>query len=75
MRIACMLFDGLTALDVVGPYEVLQRLPDADLGFVARRPGVIRTHDTRLGLVADRGFDEVTEADVLVVPGGFATRA
>lgn len=70
-----MLFDGITALDIVGPYEVLQRLPDADLGFVARQPGVIRTDNKLLGLVADRGFDEVTEADVLVVPGGFATRA
>lgn len=75
MRIACLVFEGITALDIVGPYEVLQRLPDADLGFVARRPGVIRTDNGFLGLVADRGFDEVPEADVLVVPGGFATRA
>ena len=31
MQIACFLFDGITALDIVGPYEVLQRLPDADV--------------------------------------------
>ena len=35
MDIVCLLFDGITALDIVGPYEVLQRLPDADVKFVA----------------------------------------
>jgi len=35
VQIACFLFDGITALDIVGPYEVLQRLPEADVRFVA----------------------------------------
>jgi putative intracellular protease/amidase len=74
MEIACMLFDGITALDIVGPYEVLQRLPDADVKFVARRPGEVRTDNRFLALVADHGFDDVTSPDVVVVPGGFATR-
>lgn len=75
MRIACMLFDGITALDVVGPYEVLQRLPGATVEFVARERGEVRTDNRFLGLVADRSFDEVGAADLLVVPGGFGTRA
>ena len=39
MRIAILIFDQLTALDAVGPYEVLSRLPGADLRFVAKEPG------------------------------------
>src|ERR671919_401399 len=35
MDIAILLFDRLTALDAVGPYEVLSRLPGANLAFVA----------------------------------------
>ena len=75
MDIVCLLFDGITALDIVGPYEVLQRLPGADVKFVARSTGEIRTDNTFLALVADYSLSEVTRADVLVVPGGFATRA
>jgi putative intracellular protease/amidase len=75
MNIVCLLFEGITALDIVGPYEVLQRLPDADVTFVAAQAGAIRTDNGFLALVADRTLDEVTHADILVVPGGFATRA
>jgi transcriptional regulator GlxA family with amidase domain len=69
------LFDGITALDIVGPYEVLQRLPEADVKFVARSAGEVRTDNRFLALVADHALSDVTRADVLVVPGGFATRA
>jgi putative intracellular protease/amidase len=73
--IVCLLFDGITALDIVGPYEVLQRLPEADVTFVAAAAGEIRTDNGFLALVADHSLAETTRADVLVVPGGFATRA
>jgi len=75
VQIACFLFDGITALDIVGPYEVLQRLPEADVRFVAKQAGEIRTDNKFLALVADHGIDEITEPDIVVVPGGFATRA
>jgi putative intracellular protease/amidase len=75
MQIACFVFDGITALDIVGPYEVLQRLPEADVKFVAKQKGEIRTDNGFLALVADHGIDDVTNPDVVVVPGGFATRA
>ena len=75
MDIVCLLFDGITALDIVGPYEVLQRLPDADVKFVAKTAGPVRTDNGFLALVADHATADVTHADVLVVPGGFATRA
>jgi putative intracellular protease/amidase len=73
--IVCLLFDGITALDIVGPYEVLQRLPDANVKFVAASAGEVRTDNKFLALVADYALDAITSADVLVVPGGFATRA
>jgi putative intracellular protease/amidase len=74
MDIVCFVFDGITALDIVGPYEVLQRLPSAEVKFVGLRRGEVRTDTKSLGLVADFAIDEIAEADVLVVPGGFATR-
>jgi transcriptional regulator GlxA family with amidase domain len=68
-RIAILLYDGLTALDAVGPYEVLCRVPDASVVTVAKRAGQIRTDTGVLGLVADRSLRQVSHADVLVVPG------
>jgi putative intracellular protease/amidase len=73
--IVCFLFDGITALDIVGPYEVLQRLPEAEVKFVARDKGEIRTDNRFLALTADYALADIQRADILVVPGGFATRA
>ena len=75
MDIAIPIFDELTALDAVGPYEVLSRLPDARVSFVATEPGPKRTEDGMLALTADLALSELPEPDVLVVPGGFGTRA
>jgi transcriptional regulator GlxA family with amidase domain len=75
VNIVCFVFDGITALDAVGPYEVLARLPGANLRFAGLARGVVRTDNRVLGLVADAAIDEVASADVLVVPGGYATRA
>ncbi|MDQ1434861.1 MAG: hypothetical protein QOF59_1677 [Actinomycetota bacterium] len=75
MDIVCLLFEGITALDIVGPYEVLQRLPEANVKFVAKAAGEVRTDNKFLALVADYALAEVTSAHVLVIPGGFATRA
>ncbi len=73
MDIVCLLFEGLTALDIVGPYEVLQRLPNVDMEFVAASAGEVRTDNQALALVADYSLAEITSADVVVIPGGFAT--
>ncbi|PZG01897.1 thiamine biosynthesis protein ThiJ [Micromonospora deserti] len=68
-RVAILLYDGFTALDAVGPYEVLCRVPDASVVTVAKRVGPVRTDTGVLGLVADRALHQVREADVLLVPG------
>ncbi|MGW4023288.1 DJ-1/PfpI family protein [Streptomyces sp. NPDC005009] len=70
MQIAIVLFDRFTALDAVGPYETLGRLPDAETVFVAERTGPVRTETGALALTADRTLDEVPSPDVVVVPGG-----
>ena len=75
MQIAFLLFDRLTTLDAIGPYEVLQRLPHAEVRFVAREPGEKRDEKGFAALVADHSLDDVTSPDVIVVPGGFGTRA
>jgi putative intracellular protease/amidase len=75
MNIAIPIFDRLTALDAVGPYEVLARLPGATVHFVAAEPGPKRTENGMLALLADRALDELPDPEVLVVPGGYGTRA
>ncbi|MEM7337630.1 MAG: DJ-1/PfpI family protein [Actinomycetota bacterium] len=75
LQIAIPLFDRLTALDGIGPYEVMQRLPEASVVFVAERTGEFRTENGFLGLTADATYDEVPTPDVVIVPGGVGTRA
>jgi transcriptional regulator GlxA family with amidase domain len=70
VEIAVVIFDRLTALDAVGPYEVLSRLPGAEVRFVALETGPKRTDTKALALLADTTLDEVPHPDVIVVPGG-----
>jgi len=74
MRIAILIFDRLTALDAVGPYEVFSRLPGIELDFVAKEAGPKRTDTGALGLMADRAIDEVEMPEILLVPGGDGNR-
>src|ERR1051326_4425629 len=70
MKIAILLYDKFTALDAVGPYEVLRSLPGAEVTFVAKTAGPQRNDARSLSLVAESDFAALTAADVLVVPGG-----
>ncbi|MEM6675233.1 MAG: DJ-1/PfpI family protein [Planctomycetota bacterium] len=74
MDIVIYLFEGITALDAVGPYEVLTRLPDARVRFVGDEVGLARTDNGALALACDVARRDVDRADVLLVPGGFGTR-
>jgi putative intracellular protease/amidase len=73
MRIVFPVFDELTALDAVGPYEVLRMLPGAEVVFAAERAGTV-TAQGGLTLTAPVAFQEVDGCDILVVPGGRGTR-
>jgi len=74
IRIAVPVFDRMTALDAIGPYEVLQRIPTFDITFVGHAVGEVRTENAMLGLRADATFEELSEPDVIVFPGGVGTR-
>ena len=74
MEIAIPLYDRFTALDAVGPYEVLWRVPGATVRWVAAEARPYAT-DRGLELVAEATFDDVPGPDVIVVPGGTGTRA
>ncbi|WP_129665194.1 DJ-1/PfpI family protein [Phytoactinopolyspora endophytica] len=69
-QIAILIYPGFTALDAVGPYEVLSRLPNARVTFVARQPGLVHSDTGALVMRAEAAIDELPSPDVLVIPGG-----
>jgi transcriptional regulator GlxA family with amidase domain len=75
MQVAYLLYDRFTALDITGPHEVLNSVPGNESIFVAEETGPVRNESDTLSLVADASLDEVPSPDILVVPGGFGTRA
>jgi len=72
MRIAFFLYEGLTTLDIIGPHDVLSRLPDAEAISVGKTTGPFMADTGTLGLTATHTIDQVDAADILVVPGGVA---
>ena len=73
--IAIPLFPHFTALDGIGPYEVLQRIPEFDVTFVGHERGVVRSDNGMLGIEVDATFEEIATPEIVVFPGGFGTRA
>ncbi len=73
MQIAIMVYPGFTALDFIGPYEVLRNLPDAEVRFVWHEPGPIAADSGVLLVGATHSFDETPSPDIILVPGGMAT--
>ncbi|HEV2858567.1 MAG TPA: DJ-1/PfpI family protein [Solirubrobacterales bacterium] len=74
MKTSILIFDGITALDAIGPYEVLSRPPGWEVEFVGKRRGEVRSDSGALGLTADKSLAEVERADILLVPGGKGNR-
>jgi transcriptional regulator GlxA family with amidase domain len=70
MQIAILLYEKLTALDAIGPYEVLRSVPGWEVRFVGLAKGSVRTDSGALGLDVDYSLEEVTEPDIVLVPGG-----
>lgn len=73
LTIAVVLYDRMTALDVIGPMEVLRFIPGARLQFVSAARGPVHTDTPPLDLYATATFEEVPDPDVVVVPGGPGT--
>jgi transcriptional regulator GlxA family with amidase domain len=74
MQIAILIFEKLTALDAIGPYEVLRNVPGWEVRFVGLEKGPVRTDSGALALNVDYTLEEVTEPDVVLVPGGEGNR-
>lgn len=74
MQIAIPLYDRFTALDAVGPYEVLSRLPDSRVTFVATEAGPYKTDNGMLTVLAEASLDDLPRPEILCVPGGWGTR-
>jgi transcriptional regulator GlxA family with amidase domain len=72
MKIAIPLYDRFTALDAVGPFEVLSLLPGAEITWLGPEAGPVST-DNGLTLVAGAAYEELPDPEVLLVPGGLGT--
>jgi transcriptional regulator GlxA family with amidase domain len=63
-----VMYDQMTALDLVGPYQVLAAVPDAEIRLAAVSAGPQRT-DTGLAMVADYALSELEDSELILVPG------
>lgn len=70
MNIAILLYERFTALDAIGPYEVLSRLPGARVTFVGAERGPVTTDNGMATLIAERSISEVANPEIVLVPGG-----
>lgn len=73
--VAIPLFDRFTALDAVGPYQVLAGLPGARVRFLGPEAGPVRCDNRMLTLVAEAAYEKVPRPEIVVFPGGNGTRA
>ena len=72
MQIAFLIYEGLTALDIVGPYEVLSQILGSDIRFVAKRPGSVTVDSGAFSIGTDYELADVPRPEVFVIPGGLA---
>ena len=69
MKIAILIYDGFTALDAVGPYEVLSCLPEARVHFVSTELGPKRAHTNFLSVMADYTLNDISDPEIILVRG------
>jgi transcriptional regulator GlxA family with amidase domain len=74
LQVVIPLFPEFTALDGIGPYEVLQRIPTIDVTFIGHARGEVRSENGFLGITADGTFEDFPRPDIIVFPGGVGTR-
>jgi putative intracellular protease/amidase len=70
MEVAFLAYEGMTTLDLIGPYEVLNGVPGWDVRFVGKKKGEIRVDSKAFGIVVDNALSDVPRPDIFVVPGG-----
>ncbi len=72
-QIAFVAYPGFTALDMIGPYEVLRNLPGAEVRFVWHESGPITADSGVLVIGATHSLTETPSPDLILVPGGPST--
>ena len=72
-QVAILLYPGLTALDAVGPFEVLSRMPNTEVRFVGKEVGPLMTEGGVLFLGVTHTLAETPSPDLVLVPGGTTT--
>lgn len=73
--VAIPIFPDITFLDAVGPYEVVSSLASVKVVFVSHKPGLYADSRKFLSVQATHSFEDAPSPDVVIVPGGFGTRA
>jgi transcriptional regulator GlxA family with amidase domain len=74
MQTAILVYEEMTVLDAVGPYDVLRSVPGWEVRFVGKERGEVRDEPGQLGIIADHALEEVTDPDIVLVPGGSGSR-
>ncbi|HEY7112596.1 MAG TPA: DJ-1/PfpI family protein [Thermoanaerobaculia bacterium] len=72
-QVAILLYPGVTALDAVGPWEVLSRMPDTEVRFVGKNVGPVEMEGGTLRLGVTHTLAETPSPDLVLVPGGATT--
>jgi len=72
MQVAIVIYPGFTALDAVGPYEVLRQMPDTEIRFVSNEIGPVVGDSGILVLGATHTFEETPAPDIVLIPGSTA---
>jgi transcriptional regulator GlxA family with amidase domain len=70
MKIAILLYERVTLLDAIGPYDALRHVPGTEVTFVAEQPGPQPAEGGRISLLAEHALDEVPDPEIVLVPGG-----
>ncbi len=74
MKVAILVYEEMTVLDAIGPYDVFRSVPGWEVAFVGKERGEVRDEPGTLGINADHTLDEVTDPDIVLVPGGAGSR-
>ncbi|MGH3278606.1 MAG: DJ-1/PfpI family protein [Trebonia sp.] len=74
VTIAFVLYPGFTALDIIGPFQVLAYIPGHQAAFVAAEPGPVTDDTGRCPLIASTSLDQLTAPDVVIIGGSLSTK-
>lgn len=69
MKVVLFIYQGMTMLDAIGPYEVLRNLNDVEILFVSEDGKPVTSDSTFVEINPKYQIDDVGKADILIIPG------